>query len=55
VETHRAVFWGPILFVICINDLREMVASTAKILAHDITIFDSIASEEDHLQNPNPS
>ena len=42
---------GPILFVILINNLPEMVASTAKIFADDTKVtklFHNITSEEDH-------
>ena len=39
--------FGPILFVIFINDLPEMVYSTAKIFADDTKLFRTITSEGD--------
>ena len=41
---------GPILFVIFINDLPDMVKSTAKIFADDTKIFNRILNRDDHQQ-----
>ena len=41
---------GPILFVIFINDLPDMVKSTAKIFADDTKIFNRILNRHDHQQ-----
>jgi len=39
---------GPILFVIFINDLPDVVSSTAKIFADDTKLFQAIRKIEDH-------
>ena len=39
---------GPILFVIFINDLPDVVSSTAKIFADDTKLFRAIRIVEDH-------
>jgi len=44
---------GPILFVIFINDLPEVVSSTAKIFADDTKLFSSVMTEDDHKQLQN--
>ena len=41
---------GPILFVIFINDLPDMVKSTAKIFADDTKIFNRVLNRDDHQQ-----
>ena len=40
---------GPLMFVVFINDLPDIVASTAKIFADDTKLFRTITSVQDHI------